>query len=137
MKFSDNPEKTTNPGVKNVWRLYDEEGMAKADIVALAEEEIVPGKEYCFHHPSGDYRQFHFTPAKVEPLLIKQIEKGKRVTEKKDDREVLKEARETMRQQLEKFHCSYKRLLNPHIYKVSITDDLQDMKLEFIKTRIK
>ncbi|HPX27274.1 MAG TPA: nicotinate phosphoribosyltransferase, partial [Treponemataceae bacterium] len=35
MKFSDNPEKTTNPGIKNVWRLYDEEGLAKADILAL------------------------------------------------------------------------------------------------------
>ena len=51
MKFSDNPEKTTNPGIKNLWRLYDQEGMAKCDILALDDEEIVAGKEQRFYHP--------------------------------------------------------------------------------------
>ena len=35
MKFSDNPAKNTNPGIKNVYRLYDSDGMARADILAL------------------------------------------------------------------------------------------------------
>ena len=30
MKFSDNPEKTTNPGVKQVWRMYDKNHTAMA-----------------------------------------------------------------------------------------------------------
>ena len=40
MKFSDNPAKTTNPGIKNVFRLYDSNGMAYADILALYEFRI-------------------------------------------------------------------------------------------------
>src|SRR5574344_596867 len=40
MKFSDNPAKTTNPGIKNIFRLYDENGNAAADILALDGEII-------------------------------------------------------------------------------------------------
>ncbi|MBR4999243.1 MAG: hypothetical protein IKY10_05115, partial [Clostridia bacterium] len=32
---------------------------------------------------------------------------------------------------------SYKRILNPHIYKVSITENLKDLKLDFINKNIK
>ncbi|MCL2609837.1 MAG: nicotinate phosphoribosyltransferase, partial [Treponema sp.] len=35
MKFSDNPAKTTNPGIKQVWRIKDGNGMSLADILAL------------------------------------------------------------------------------------------------------
>ena len=42
MKFSDNPAKTTNPGIKNIYRLYDENGMASADILALEDEDLDP-----------------------------------------------------------------------------------------------
>ncbi len=54
MKFSDNPEKTTNPGIKNVWRLFDDNGMAKADILALEDEIPAPGIEGVFYHTSVD-----------------------------------------------------------------------------------
>ena len=69
MKFSDNPAKTTNPGIKNVWRLYDEKGMARADILALEDETIEAGKEYRYHHTMVDYRRFSFTADSVKPML--------------------------------------------------------------------
>ena len=31
------------------------------------------------------------------------------------------------------FDDSYKRILNPHIYKVSISEKLKDLKLSFLK----
>ena len=52
------------------------------------------------------------------------------------DTEQLTISRKTMREQLETFDESYKRLLNPHIYKVSITEKLKDLKLRFIKDNI-
>lgn len=137
MKFSDNPEKTTNPGIKNVWRLYDADGMAKADILALEQETITENLEKRFFHPSVDYRQFVFTPAKVIPLLHKRIEKGNLIIPEIPPAEQLQKARKTLLSQLETFHGSYKRLLNPHIYKVSITEELKNLKLKFIKARIK
>lgn len=137
MKFSDNPAKTTNPGIKNVYRLYDADGMACADILALEGEEIQVGKETRYYHPMVDYRQFSFTAAKVEPLLKKRISKGERVTPRLPDSEQLKLSRKTMQAQLETFDESYKRILNPHIYKVSLTEGLKDLKKEFIEKNIK
>jgi nicotinate phosphoribosyltransferase len=137
MKFSDNPAKTTNPGIKNVFRLYDSNGMACADILALDGEKIEEGKEYRYYHPMVDYRQFTFTAAKVEPLLKKRLENGQRTSERLPDSEQLKLSRETMQKQLYTFDESYKRILNPHIYKVSLSEDLMNLKKDFIQKNIK
>ena len=137
MKFSDNPAKTTNPGIKNVFRLFDENGMALADILALEGETIEEGKEYRYHHPMVDYRQFTCKAAKVEPLLKKRLEGGKRVEERLPDSEQLKISRTTMQSQLESFDESYKRILNPHIYKVSLTEKLMELKKDFIEKNIR
>ena len=40
MKLSDNPAKITNPGIKQVWRLYDNDGFFKADIIGLYDETL-------------------------------------------------------------------------------------------------
>lgn len=137
MKFSDNPAKTTNPGIKNVYRLYDSNGMACADILALEDEILKTDTEYRFYHPMVDYRQFSFTAAKIEPLLKKRIENGNRLQPRLPEAEQLKISRKTMQEQLATFDESYKRILNPHIYKVSITEELKDLKLQFISERIK
>jgi nicotinate phosphoribosyltransferase len=137
MKFSDNPAKTTNPGIKNVFRLYDGNGMAAADILALDDETLEEGKEYRFYHPMVDYRQFTFTTGKIVPLLKKRIDQGKRIGSRLPESEQLAISRTNVERQLESFDESYKRILNPHIYKVSITEKLKDLKLKFINENIK
>lgn len=137
MKFSDNPEKSTNPGIKNVYRLFDETGMAKADILALTDETLAPGDERRYFHPSVDYRQFSFAAASVQPMLRPVVKDGERADTKLPAAEQLRLARETMVKQLETLDDSYKRILNPHIYKVSLTEAAKDLKMEFISARIK
>ena len=137
MKFSDNPAKTTNPGIKNVFRLYDEKGMACADILALEDEVLETGKEYRYYHPMVDYRQFSFTAARIEPLLKKRISNGERVQPRLSDSEQLKISHKNMQDQLDTFDESYKRILNPHIYKVSISEKLKNLKMKFIQENIK
>jgi nicotinate phosphoribosyltransferase len=137
MKFSDNPAKTTNPGIKNVFRLYDENDMALADILALDGETVEAGKENRYYHPMVDYRQFTCKAARVEPLLKKRLEKGQRVNPRLPDSEQLKISRTTMQSQLESFDESYKRILNPHIYKVSLTEKLMELKKDFIEKNIR
>lgn len=137
MKFSDNPAKTTNPGIKNVYRLYDENGMAAADILALEDEALEAGREYRFYHPMVDYRQFSYKAAKVEPLLKLRLKNGERTSPRIPEAEQLRLARENMQKQLASLDSSYKRILNPHIYKVSITEELKDLKMDFINKNIK
>jgi nicotinate phosphoribosyltransferase len=128
MKFSDNPEKSTNPGVKNLWRLYDQKGAARLDLISSGEEEIQEGVEYLAHHPSADLRQLKIVPARVEPLLFKVMERGNRTQELPDIVQIQK----FMKERIQTFDSTYLRLLNPHIYKVSITDRLYDLKVSLI-----
>ncbi|MFI3257580.1 MAG: nicotinate phosphoribosyltransferase, partial [Spirochaetales bacterium] len=133
MKFSDNPAKTTNPGIKNVWRLYDADGMFKADVLALHDEIIEAGKEYRFFHPAVDYRQFSFIPSKVEPLLVKRLAAGKQLREQQSDPDRLKISRLRIQEQLACLDISYQRILNPHIYKVSMSEKLKNLKYALIQ----
>jgi len=134
IKFSDNPEKTTNPGIKQVWRITDAGGMFVADVLALEDpanpDRIEKGKTYSFWHPMADYRHFiHTLEGNAEPVLTEQLRNGELVKPAPS----LKEIRERVRSQLDSLDPSYKRILNPHIYKVSVTERLRDLKLELIK----
>ena len=137
MKFSDNPAKNTNPGIKNVYRLYDDQGMARADILALEDEVIESGKEYRYYHPMVDYRQFVYKACSVKPMLKKRLEKGQRIEPRLSDSQQLADSRRKMMAEIETLDASFKRILNPHIYKVSMTEKLKDLKLSFIKANIK
>lgn len=136
MKFSDNPEKTTNPGLKQPWRILDEDGMAVADVLALADpddpdgvEIIERGVDHAFWHPAADYRHFHWTPSgEILPLLKPRLRSGKSVSIHPS----LDEIRSHVRGGLDSLDGSYRRLLNPHVYKVSITQRLKDLKLNLI-----
>ena len=134
MKFSDNPEKTSNPGIKQVWRIYDSKGGAVADVMGLdSQDDDMPqkGASNTFWHPQADYRHFnHRIEGGVQPLLKKYMENGV-FTESLPS---LAEIREFSAASLENFDSSYKRLLNPHVYKVSITEKLRSLKLELIKS---
>ena len=136
MKLSDNQSKTTNPGIKNVWRLYDADGMFKADILALENEVIDCNTESTFYHPAIDYRQFKFTPCKVECLLVKQVENGARTRDRLPENEQLQVSRNRLQQQLTCLDASFTRILNPHIYKVSMTESLKDLKLSLIQKEL-
>jgi nicotinate phosphoribosyltransferase len=135
IKFSDNPDKTTNPGVKQVWRIKDSQGMAVADVLSLDEDPANPdriegGIRYAFWHPAADYRHFyHEITGTAEPLLRLRMDRG-RFTEPHPS---LEEIRSRVRSGLGSFDQSYQRILNPHVYKVSITGRLRSLKLELIK----
>ncbi len=135
MKLSDNPDKTTNPGVKQVWRLYHEDGTFKADVLALEGETVKPGQERRFYHPSIDHMNFSFSPAKAEPLLKKRLSGGAVCPNchGKDGPVHLAETRTRVREGLERLDRSYRRILNPHIYKVALTSELRKIKRDFLK----
>ncbi len=128
MKFSDNPDKSTNPGVKQVWRLYGDDGLSLADLMTLEDEVPRAGEELVLHHPSADWRRLRLRPAEARPLLSKVMEGGRPCAEFP----ALADIRAGLRSRLERFDSTYLRLLNPHVYKVSISSELRDLKLGFI-----
>ncbi len=129
MKISDNPAKMTNPGNKQVWRLYNKDGSFKADVIGLMDEEITAGTANRYYHPLHDYRTFSFSAEKVEPLLKEKIRDGKPVYAK----ETLQTIQQRVEHQLECLHPTSRRLLNPHVYKVSLTQRLLELKQKLIR----
>ncbi len=115
--------------MKQVYRLLDESGRAAADYITLVGEAApLPGEEVRLNHPSGDWRQMRIRPSAVRPLLSKVMEGGIALLETPG----VSELRSRVRDTLDLFDGTYLRLLNPHVYKVSISTELRDLKLAFI-----
>lgn len=135
MKVSDNPEKSTNPGIKQVWRFYGSQDYPIADLITLDDAPPAgssadgPKPPVRFYHPSGDYRKFTLDNwTRCEPLLTKQIEGGRIVA----DRPALSAIRERTLRNLRCLDETYTRIINPHIYKVSVSKPLRRLKQEFL-----
>jgi nicotinate phosphoribosyltransferase len=130
IKVSDNIEKMTNPGVKQVYRYYDTAGAPQADLMAEWEEAISPEAEQTFYHPVYPYKHFvSRNHTRVKPLLEKKIENGKRVAPKRN----LNEVQEYSSNDLKSFDDTIKRIINPYIYKVSLSEKLKDVKFEMVE----
>lgn len=54
IKLSENSEKITNPGNKTVYRVYDADGMIKADLIALADETYDESQPLLLFDPCGN-----------------------------------------------------------------------------------
>ena len=130
MKVSDNPAKITNPGIKQVWRLYNDDGTFKADVIGLYDETVSAGGPNIYYHPLNDYQSFRFKAAKAEALLHEKIANGTYNA----CNETLHDMHRRAAQQLECLHPTSRRLLNPHIYKVSLTHTLFTMKQQLLRT---
>ena len=132
LKVSDNPEKTTNPGVKQVYRFFGKENGPMADLIALEDEEIDGSRPYQLFHPMYEFKHCTLESfSQVRPLLSKKIDKGRLITPKQQ----LHELREKALSELETLDDTYKRILNPHIYKVSLTRKLRDLKFRMLDER--
>ena len=131
MKISNTYEKTTNPGIKQVWRFFDSEEGALADLITLENEKITQGKSYTFFHPFSEVDFFEMAPSRYAtcvPLLTMKVKGGKRI----GDKPTLQEIQKFSIENVSHFHKTYLRLINPHIYKVSLSSKLKKMKMDLL-----
>ena len=129
MKLSDNIEKVTNPGVKNVLRLYGKNGYSLADLIALEDEEIDTAKELTIYDPISTWKQTQISDFSIKKLLVPVFVDGKQVYESPD----LISIREYCKKEMGTFFDEYKRLIRPHRYKVDLSDKLYDLKKELTR----
>ena len=79
MKCSDSASKAIIPGKKMPWRLYDENGQAQCDLIAMDGEVIEAGKPVKMVNldPDAIERTITITPTRVKRLLVPHILNGK------------------------------------------------------------
>ena len=78
MKCSDSASKAIIPGKKMPWRLYDENGQAQCDLIAMDDEVIEAGKPVTMVNLDSDAieRTVTITPTKVKKLLVPHVLNG-------------------------------------------------------------
>lgn len=129
MKISDNPEKITNPGQKELWRFYDREtGHALADLITLEGEEIDDSKDLEIFDPHHTWKRKTLTNFRAEKILKPIFEKGKLVYETK----TLEENRQEFIKQFATLWDSVKRFENPQTYYVDLSQKLWDIRQSFL-----
>ena len=128
IKISENVEKITTPGFKQVYRFYDnDDNKAIADLVCLHDEEITDDEIEIFH-PVHTWKRKTLTNFHTKKLLVPIFEKGKLVYElpsledikKNKEREV-----DTLWEEVQRFEF-------PHIYIVDLSQKLWEMKNDMI-----
>jgi nicotinate phosphoribosyltransferase len=131
IKISDNPAKVPNPGYKQAWRVYDGRGQATADLLSLDDEDPRQLSPLQLQHPIEPGKNRLLTAAEIseiEPLLVTILAEGKLVCELPS----MEMMRQRRRADLERLDSGVRRLLNPHIYHVSLTPKLWELKQKLI-----
>ena len=131
IKISESNEKIPNPGNKKVWRIYNNRNKATADFLTLNNEVPAQEEKIILHHP---YDQYKFRMimkdqiSEIENLLVDILDEGKLVYEFPS----IEDLRERRKDDLSKLDTGVKRLINPHLYHVSVSKKLWDLKQDLI-----
>lgn len=129
IKLSENVIKTTTPGFKQLYRFYDENNKAIADVITLFDEVIDENEEYVLFHPEFTYKRKTVKNFTAKKLLVPIFEKGKLVYKVP----TLEEIRAKNRVEMDTLWDEVKRLESPHQYYVDLSQDLWDLKQSLIK----
>ncbi len=133
IKLSESAEKTPNPGHKQAWRIYDSRGKATADLLTLDDEDPRRMDRLVLRHPSD--RTKHRVLEKkdlleIEPLLVDVLREGRLVYNLPS----IQEMRELRKADVARLDAGVRRLVNPHIYHVSLSERLWELKQRLIES---
>lgn len=125
MKVSDNPWKITNPGYKKVTRLYSKSNdKAIADLIMLDDETIDESEPFTIFDPIETWKKMTLRNYYTRDLLVPIYIDG----ELKYESPTVLEIQEYSKKELSTLWGEYKRLKNPHVYKVDLSQKLYDLK---------
>jgi nicotinate phosphoribosyltransferase len=125
LKISENIEKITLPGNKKIFRYCNDDGSFYGDAILFDEEKTIER----MHHPTFPAKKSDVTSREFEDLLQPVIKNGRIVTNLPEVKEIAKYAKK----RLNLLQPEYKRLENPHIYKVGISTNLMEKRDALLK----
>jgi nicotinate phosphoribosyltransferase len=130
MKVSENVEKITNPGAKNLYRLISKEsGRAIADVITLDDEAPPSGDNYVIFDPSFTWKRKKLSNFVAVNLRKKIYDAGKCIYECPDVHEIrayCEEQTGTLWEEILRFD-------NPQAYYVDLSDKLWKMRTELLE----
>lgn len=127
IKVSNSHEKTTNPGVKKIVRIY-KDGMAQADLICLEDETFDTSKPLTIFHPEQTWKKTTYTDYQVKELMVPVFKDGKLVYDKPSLKEICNEEDRNIAE----FFPEYRRVINTQEYKVDLSQKLWELKTELL-----
>jgi len=130
IKISENVDKITIPGFKQVWRLFDREsGKAIADVITLADEIIDDSRPYAIFDPHFTWKRKTVTNFWARPLQVKIFAQGQCIYQKPP----LNQIRDYCAAQIGTLWDEVLRFENPHAYYVDLSQPLWEMKQRLLQ----
>ncbi|WP_027179433.1 nicotinate phosphoribosyltransferase [Maridesulfovibrio bastinii] len=129
IKLSESVEKITNPGLKKVFRVYNEEGQAIADLITLADEIIDTEKPYRYVDPEKPWKNRQFSNFKIKELQCQMIKNGKRIYPPKDIEEIRKHVEAQLKNEIWK---EEQRFSNPHKHYLDMSPEYYEQKMNIL-----
>ena len=125
IKVSNTIQKVTNPGFKEVFRLY-ENGTDKAiaDLIALRGENLDFSDGFTIIHSTDRWKKMTLTDFHAKPLLETVYKDGKQVYSCPG----VPSAQKRYFAEMDSFWEEIKRVINPEVYKVDLSDGLYELK---------
>ncbi len=129
IKLSENPEKITNPGFKQLYRLFDKNnGKALVDIITEHDEVIDDSKPYEVFDPTYTWKRKRMRNFRAEKLLVQIFDKGKCVYDSPD----VHALKEHCMTQVDTLWEEILRFENPHKYYVDLSQNLWNQKQKLL-----
>ena len=130
IKLSENTEKITNPGNKTVYRIYDTEGMIKADLIAFADETYSDQESLLLFDPIETWKKTRLHPGEysMREIMTQVFRQGKCVYESPSVMDIQKYCK----LELSTLWNESKRLVNPHGIHVDLSKDLFNVKTKLL-----
>lgn len=129
IKVSENVEKITTPGFKNVYRLYDKKtGKAEADYITLRDEEMDDSNPLVIFDPLFTWKMKKMDNYKARLMQEKIFENGKLIYEEPSLDEIAKYCKS----ELDSMWEEVKRFDTPHNYYVDLSQKLWNLKQNLI-----
>lgn len=126
VKLSEQAIKISNPGIQQVRRFMDEDGYV-ADMIFNTQSET--GADFTIVDPLDMTRRKKISAGcRYNDLLVPVVADGRQVYSVPN----LQETKNYVREQLQNFHFTYKRILNPHQYPVGLEIGLHEVKTALI-----
>lgn len=132
IKLSENSEKITNPGNKTVFRVYDANGMIKADLIAMADEVYDETSPLLLFDPIETWKKTLLEPGEysMREIVVKVFDKGECVYESPDVMDIQDYC---LKEQATLWDES-RRLINPQEIHVDLSQKLYDCKQELLNS---
>ena len=129
MKLSESAEKMTIPCLKKVWRIYDEDGKAMADLITMADEQVETLHGITLFDPIETWKECTYVNCTARCLSTPIYENGKRVYNSPS----LDDIKKFCKAQVGTLWDEVKRFENPHRYYVDLSQKLWDTRSTLLK----